>query len=105
MWNVDGYGAGTVTLAGDRLLILRENGELVVAPASPEGFHPMQHASILSKVVRAYPALADGRLYARDKDLGVLKAVITLSRVADKIVDAARLQARATTEEISDALR
>ena len=37
MWDVDGYGAGTVTLAGDRLLILRESGELVLAPAVPEG--------------------------------------------------------------------
>ncbi len=67
MWSVDGYGAGTVTLAGDRLLILRENGELVIAPAASDGFHPTAHASILSKVVRAYPALADGRLYARDE--------------------------------------
>jgi len=32
--------AGTVTLAGDRLLILRENGELVMAPAVSDGFHP-----------------------------------------------------------------
>lgn len=67
MWNVDGYGAGTVTLAGDKLLILRENGELVLAPAVTDGFHPSAHGSILSKVVRAYPALADGRLYARDE--------------------------------------
>ena len=59
--------AGTVTLAGDRLLILRENGELVLAPASPDGFHPSAHAAILDKVVRAYPALADGRLYARNE--------------------------------------
>jgi outer membrane protein assembly factor BamB len=67
MWSVDGYGAGTVTLAGDKLLILRENGELVLAPAVTDGFHPSAHGSILSKVVRAYPALADGRLYARDE--------------------------------------
>ena len=67
MWSVDGYGAGTVTLAGDRLLILRENGELVIAPAASDGFHPTAHASILSKVVRAYPAISDGRLYARDE--------------------------------------
>lgn len=67
MWSVDGYGAGTVTLAGDRLLILRESGELVLAPASSDGFHPTAHQNILNKVVRAYPALADGRLYARDE--------------------------------------
>jgi len=67
MWNVDGYGAGTVTLAGDKLLILRESGELVLAPAVSDGFHPSAHGSILSKAVRAYPALANGRLYARDE--------------------------------------
>src|SRR5262249_55036362 len=32
-WNVDGFRAGTITLAGDRLLILREGGELVLAEA------------------------------------------------------------------------
>ena len=36
MWNVDGFGAGTVTLARDRLVLLKENGELVMAPASPK---------------------------------------------------------------------
>ena len=55
MWDVDGCGAGTVTLAGDRLLILRD------------GFRPTGKASILNKMVRAYPALADGKLYARDE--------------------------------------
>jgi hypothetical protein len=67
MWSMENYGAGTVTLAADRLLVLRENGELVLAPADPKGFHPAQHAVIFNKVVRAYPALADGRLYARDE--------------------------------------
>jgi outer membrane protein assembly factor BamB len=67
MWSVKGYGAGTVTLAGDKLLILRENGELVLAPAVPDGFRPAGSMTILKKVVRAYPALADGRLYARDE--------------------------------------
>ncbi len=67
MWDVDGYGAGTMTLAGNRLLILRENGELVMAPATPDGFHPVTHARILTHVVRAYPALSDGLLYARDE--------------------------------------
>ena len=67
MWNVDGYGAGTVTLAGDRLVILRKNGELVLAPAAPDAFRPSARTSILGKPVRAFPALADGRLYARDE--------------------------------------
>jgi outer membrane protein assembly factor BamB len=67
MWSIDGYGAGTVTLAGDRLLILRENGELVMAPAIPKEFRPGAHARILTGVVRAYPAITDGSLYARSE--------------------------------------
>ena len=34
-WSVDRFHAGTVTLAGDKLLILRETGELMLATASP----------------------------------------------------------------------
>ena len=67
-WTVDRFGAGTITLAGDRLVILRETGELVLAEASPEGFTPLAQAGILPGIVRAYPALADGRLYARNTD-------------------------------------
>jgi outer membrane protein assembly factor BamB len=67
MWSVDGYGAGTVTLAGDRLLIVRENGELVMAPATTDALHPSGHARIANKVVRSFPALSDGRLYVRDE--------------------------------------
>ena len=66
-WNVDGFGAGTVTLAGDRLLLIRESGELVVAPASPKEFRPVARAQLLPAVVRSYPALADGRLYIRNE--------------------------------------
>jgi outer membrane protein assembly factor BamB len=66
-WNVDGFGAGTVTLAGDRLVLVRENGELVVAPASSKEFKPLARAQLLPATVRAYPALADGKLYVRNE--------------------------------------
>jgi outer membrane protein assembly factor BamB len=66
-WNVDGFGAGTVTLAGDRLVLIRESGELVVASVSPKEFHPIAHAQLLPAIVRSYPALADGRLYVRNE--------------------------------------
>jgi outer membrane protein assembly factor BamB len=66
-WNIDGFGAGTVTLAGDRLLLIRENGELVLAAASPKEFRPIAQTQLLPAVVRSYPALADGRLYLRNE--------------------------------------
>ncbi len=67
-WSEDRFGAGTVTLAGDLLVILRESGELMLAEATPAALRPLARARILPGVVRAYPALADGRLYARNTD-------------------------------------
>jgi outer membrane protein assembly factor BamB len=67
-WSVDRYHAGSVTLAGDRLLIARETGELVLAAASPEKFHQLAAAQILPPTLRALPALADGFLYIRNSD-------------------------------------
>ena len=67
-WSEDRFGAGTVTLAGDLLVVLRESGELMLAEATPDALRPLARARILPGVVRAYPALADGRLYARNTD-------------------------------------
>jgi hypothetical protein len=51
----------------DRLLILRETGELVLAAATPDAFRPIARAQILPATVRAFPALANGLLYARNE--------------------------------------
>lgn len=67
-WSIDDFGAGTVTLAGDGLLIVRENGEAVVAPATPDGFRPESKAQLLPAVVRSYPALADEHLFVRNEN-------------------------------------
>jgi hypothetical protein len=68
-WSQERFLAGSLILAGDRLLILRETGELVLAAASPAGFQQLTKASILSSPVRPFPALADGRLYARNENM------------------------------------
>lgn len=67
-WNVDAFRAGTVTLAGDRLIIVLETGELLVAEASPKAFTPLARVRILPPVIRAYPALANGLLYVRNEN-------------------------------------
>ena len=66
MWNVDGFGAGSLMIAGESLVIMRESGELALAPASPKGFRFAARAQLLKGVVRAYPALANGRYYVRN---------------------------------------
>lgn len=65
-WSQEGLGSGSIVLAADRLLILTERGECVVAEASPDRFRTLARAQILGAGTRAFPALAHGRLYARD---------------------------------------
>jgi outer membrane protein assembly factor BamB len=67
-WSQDQFRAGSVLLAGDRLLILREGGEMILAPASPQAFKPIARAQILNGVMRPYAALADGFLYVRNEN-------------------------------------
>jgi outer membrane protein assembly factor BamB len=64
-WSEDSFGAGTVTRAGGRLLLMRENGELLMIRAAPERFEVLSRAQILPGTVRAYPALANGLFYVR----------------------------------------
>jgi outer membrane protein assembly factor BamB len=67
-WSEDRFRAGSVTLAGNRLVIVRENGELILAEASPEAFRPLARAQVLPATVRAFPAIADGFLYLRNEN-------------------------------------
>ncbi|HSU65227.1 MAG TPA: PQQ-binding-like beta-propeller repeat protein [Tepidisphaeraceae bacterium] len=68
LWSEDHFGAGTLMGAGDKLLILTEKGELILAPANADSFKPISRAQILPFDSRAYPALADGLYYARSKE-------------------------------------
>jgi outer membrane protein assembly factor BamB len=67
-WSEPDFGAASITLAGDQLFILTEQGELIRAAANPKAFHPISRAQVLPSGVRAFPALADGCLYARSKN-------------------------------------
>ena len=56
---------GSLILAGDKLIVLSEKGELLLGQASPESFKPLARAKVLNGVCWTPPALADGRLYLR----------------------------------------
>lgn len=66
-WAKPGLAGANILRAGDSLLVLTEKGELIRAEAKPDGYRELARAQILGSGVRAYPALAHGRLYARDK--------------------------------------
>jgi outer membrane protein assembly factor BamB len=67
-WSQEQFRAGSILLAGTRLLIMREGGELVLADATPDAFKPLARAQVLPAVVRAFPALSDGILYVRNEN-------------------------------------
>ena len=49
-------------------MIMRENGEMVLAQVSPNAFRPLARSQILPATVRAYPAVADGFVYVRNEN-------------------------------------
>lgn len=65
-WNVDRFGVASILAVDGGLLALTESGELVRFDASPTAFTERARGSILGTPTRAMPALADGRLFARD---------------------------------------
>lgn len=68
MWRENNVAIGTLMLLDGKLLILQENGELVLAHATPDQYQELDRAQILNRGVRAYPAYTDGVIYARSPD-------------------------------------
>ena len=68
LWSSDRIEPGSVTRVGDRLLLLLETGELLLASTSTTKFEVLAKAQILAGETRAFPAIADGLLFARDRD-------------------------------------
>lgn len=66
-WSEPGVGHGTVTVADGKLVVLTEQGELQVAPVSPESYRPALKQKVLPGKVWTVPVVANGRLYCRDE--------------------------------------
>jgi hypothetical protein len=81
-WNVPDFGVAHLILAGDRLLLLKVDGEMVLAEANPERFVARAEARVSPHTTRALPALAAGRLFLRDSlsDAGTLYCLNVGSR-------------------------
>jgi outer membrane protein assembly factor BamB len=67
-WTIERFGAGSILLASSRILMVRENGEIVIAEATPAAYRPLAKYKALDGVVRAYPALAAGTLILRNEN-------------------------------------
>jgi outer membrane protein assembly factor BamB len=67
-WEQTRFGCGSMILAGDKLILLTERGELLLIEASPQAYRELARAQVFTaSPCRAQIALANGRLYARDQ--------------------------------------
>ncbi len=67
VWSQKGLGYGTLTIAGDKLVVLGEKGQLVIARATPHDFKAISKAQVLSSgKCWAVPVVANGKIYARN---------------------------------------
>ncbi len=65
-WEETGFGYATLIAADGKLLIQKTNGTLVLARLSPNGYHELATAKVLTGTARALPALAGGRFYVHN---------------------------------------
>ena len=65
-WANEKFGAGSILLVRNRILMVRETGQIVLAEANPAGFKGVATHRAFPGTVRAYPALAGGMLFVRD---------------------------------------
>ena len=67
-WKKSGFGYATMILAGDKLLIMKTDGELVLAAADTKQYRELSRANLFDSEVttRALPTLSNGFFYVRD---------------------------------------
>jgi outer membrane protein assembly factor BamB len=64
-WAENGFGSGGL-VAADDVLVICDQGEIIVARASPEGFMPMAREAFLQGKCWTAPVIAGNRIYARN---------------------------------------
>ena len=67
-WTEQSFGYGTLIHADDKLLILKTDGDLVLAEVNPERYVELGRMHLFKTTARALPALARGMLFARDEE-------------------------------------
>lgn len=66
MWKQRGPGCGSLMIAGNRLVILSEDGQIVIAKAQPDGYEELARSPFLEGRCWTVPVLLDSRVYGRN---------------------------------------
>lgn len=65
-WEKDDIGPGGLMIAGGKLVILGDKGDLIVAQASPEAYKELAKAKVIDGTCWTMPVLANGHIYCRN---------------------------------------
>lgn len=65
-WTKEDFGVANLVVADGKLVIVKDDGVLVLASASPKAYHELGRARLSQSTTRALPALSNGLLYVRD---------------------------------------
>ena len=68
IWRDRGVGRSTVIAAGDKLIILSEDGQLVLATPTEQGLTVHARAALLKETAWTVPTLSGTKLYLRDRE-------------------------------------
>lgn len=69
-WEQPNFGAGNVTLVGDKLIALADNGEVVVVEATPSAYKEVCRTKAVAGKCWSTPAFSDGKIYVRSTKEG-----------------------------------
>ena len=65
-WKAGRYGYGQLMIAGDRLIVLTEDGRVALVRATPEGHEELASFDAIEGKTWNHPVIADGRLIVRN---------------------------------------
>ena len=65
-WEQPDIPVGGIAAADGKLIVMSQHGELMIAPASPDGFNVTSRAQVLGGRCWTVPVLANGRIYCRN---------------------------------------
>ena len=74
-WKQRGFGPGNCILVGDELVVLSDDGHLVIVAATPESYQELKRAKVLDGKCWSTPAYSDGKIYVRSTLEGVCLSV------------------------------
>jgi outer membrane protein assembly factor BamB len=68
LWKQGGFHKGSLLIANGHLIVLGENGQVAIAPATPDGFKPTAEFQVTRKKCWTMSVLAEGKLFVRDEE-------------------------------------